>query len=228
MPSAGLAYIDGVETQAREPSRTFAALAATLAWAVLATQLVLSLTFAPVYDATRLQAVVNFFSYFTVLINLLAAIAFTSRLQRANSRAYRLFTDPRIDTAIASYITIAGIVYSLLLRSAWEPSGLQRIVDVALHDVMPVVYIVYWILFVRHGTVRWGEPLRWLIVPLIYVVYTLLRGALTSWYPYDFLDANALGVAAVLRISIGLAVAFWLVGMAFVALDQWLSRRHLA
>jgi hypothetical protein len=187
-----------VDTQQRPLARTYAAVAAVVCWITLGLQLYLSLTLAATNNVTPAQATVNFFSYFTVLINLVAAIAFTSRLLAPESKPYRLFTDPHIATAIAAYITIVAVVYSAVIRAVWEPTGLQRAVDIALHDVIPVAYIAY----------------------------TLVRGALTGWYPYDFLDIPAIGLNSVARVAVGLAVAFWAVGLCFVALNRWLSRSH--
>jgi hypothetical protein len=216
-----------VNTQERPLERTYAAVAAVVCWITLGLQLYLSLTLAATNNVTPAQATVNFFSYFTVLINLVAAIAFTSRLLAPESKLYRLFTDPHIATAIAAYITIVAAVYSAVLRAVWEPTGLQRVVDIALHDVIPVAYIVFWLLFVRHGPgVRWSEPVRWLVVPLVYIAYTLVRGALTGWYPYDFLDIPAIGFNSVARVAVGLSVAFWAVGLCFVALNRRLSKSH--
>ena len=41
--------------------------------------------------------------------------------------------------AAREYIAIVGITYSLLLRHMWNPQGTQKIADVLLHDVVPVL-----------------------------------------------------------------------------------------
>jgi hypothetical protein len=208
-------------------ARVYAAIFAAVGWAVLALQFVLVMRLAPDNNLTRPQAAVNFFSYFTVIINLVVAVAFTCRLLPPDSRAYRTATDPRIATAIATYITIVGAVYSLLLRAVWNPTGLQLVADVALHDVLPVVYVLFWVIFVRHdATAPWSDAARWLTVPLAYVSCALVRGAATGWYPYYFLDVGALGPGSVARVIVALAVAFWVVGLGFVALTRWLARRR--
>ena len=47
----------------------------------------------------------------------------------------------------AAYIAIVGIIYRLLLRQLWNPQGMQWVADVILHDVIPVGYVLYWLLF---------------------------------------------------------------------------------
>jgi hypothetical protein len=208
-----------VDTRQRPPARTYGAIAAVVGWSALALQYALTLRVAGANGIPVGRATVNFFSYFTVLINLAATLAFTCRLLPPEARAYRIATDPRVAAGIAASIAIVGLVYSLVLRALWEPTGLQAVADIALHDVMPVAYVVFWFLFARHP-LPWREPLRWLAVPLVYVAYSIARGLVTGWYPYFFLDAGALGSLSVARNVVGLGLLFWLVGVGFVALGR--------
>jgi hypothetical protein len=131
----------------------------------------------------------------------------------------------RCSPALPFYITIVGIVYSLVLRDLWNPQGLQKLADLLLHDVIPVVYLIFWLRFVPKGVLRWKDALQWLGFPAVYCAYSLVRGALTGWYPYPFIDAAQLGYAAVARNAILLLVAFLKIGLVLVALGQWLDGR---
>ena len=51
-------------------------------------------------------------------------------------------------------------------------------------------------------------PLRWLQWPAFYAVYALIRGAITGFYPYPFIDVSVLGITRTLIHCIGLGVAF--------------------
>ena len=46
----------------------------------------------------------------------------------------------------------------------------------------------------------------WLAFPLVYVVYSLIRGHSTHWYPYPFLDSGPRGSTGVIQSSIGIAL----------------------
>ena len=54
--------------------------------------------------------------------------------------------------------------------------------------------------------------LLWLIYPLVYLCFALNRGALTSRYPYPFIDAGKLGYASALANTAALLVAFVALG----------------
>ena len=42
----------------------------------------------------------------------------------------------------------------------------------------------------------------WLIFPIVYVVYSLVRGPIADWYPYPFLDPNLDGGAGKVAIMV--------------------------
>jgi hypothetical protein len=63
------------------------------------------------------------------------------------------------------YIAIVGIVYSLLLRHIWNPQGWQIVADVLLHDLIPLLYVAYWVIFVRKSSLLWKHAVWWLAYP---------------------------------------------------------------
>ena len=67
---------------------------------------------------------INFFSYFTILTNILAALAMTLPVIAPDSSAGAYFARPSVRTALATYIIVVGITYHLILRHEWNPEGL--------------------------------------------------------------------------------------------------------
>ena len=61
-------------------------------------------------------------------------------------------------------------------------------------------------------------------MPVVWLVYTLVRGAFVDWYPYPFIDVDEHGYGVVLLNALGISA--FLVGLAFVAfaVDRWLAR----
>jgi hypothetical protein len=78
-------------------------------------------------------------------------------------------------------------------------------------------------MFVR-SSLRWKDAFWWLAYPAAYCTYTLLRGAVSGWYPYPFLDANTLGYARVSVNAVMLLAAFLVTGLVFVAMGRWMGR----
>jgi hypothetical protein len=118
---------------------------------------------------------------------------------------------------------LVGVVYSLLLRESWDPKGWQKLADIALHDLMPVIVTLFWLLR-PHGYVRKGALAAALILPLAFCAYALVRGAFENWYPYPFLDIGQFGLSAVALNCLGIGLAFLILAAGLAALDRMLAR----
>jgi len=198
-----------------------------LGWLALAIQMFLVVRIVTDAGQPPINGVINTLSYFTVLTNLLVATVVSASALRGHSDTF--LTRPSTMSASALYIFVVGLIYSLVLRDLWEPTGLQRAADIALHDLMPILYVLYWLLFVPKGTLRWSQPFYWLTYPLVYFTYSLLRGALTGQYLYPFADVNALGYATVLVNGAVLLGAFFVLGLIVVTIDHaiaWFRSRQ--
>jgi len=68
--------------------------------------------------------------------------------------------------------------------------------------------------------------LAWLLYPLAYLVYTLIRGAQVDWYPYPFLDVSRHGYGGVLLNCAVMLVGFVAAAWAFVAAGNWRAARR--
>jgi hypothetical protein len=208
--------------------RRYASCAALLGWAALAAQLYLIVTLRFAQGASFIGGIVNFLSFFTILTNLLAACALTlpwvARTPPAADfkAGYKtpFLARPGVLTGIATSIALVGIVYSLLLRQLWQPQGLQWVANELLHDVMPIVFLLYWWLFVPPGRLRGRDIVNWAAYPVLYFVYALLRGAWFGPYPYPFIDVGVLGYARVATNAMLVLLAFVTLASVLVGLDQ--------
>jgi len=159
----------------------------------------------------------RFFSFFTIDTNILVALCFTFIFLRSNSHLGKFFSKATTITAITVYITIVGIVYNVILRSLWEPQGMQKIVDELLHSVIPVLFIIFWLIFVPIKQLRWNDAFPCLSYPLIYMIYALIFGATTNFYPYPFVDVNELGYNKALLNAGAVLLVIFLLSLALIA-----------
>ena len=192
---------------------------AAAAWYALALQLSILLRTSTNWAGTLF----NFFGYFTILTNTLVALVLTAPTVPLTGTAR--FATPNVRTAAAVYIAIVGIVYVVVLRELWNPQGAQALADLILHKLVPILYLGYWLVFEPHGRVRWRAALMWLIYPAIYLTYSLVRGAMTGWYPYPFLDVGTIGYARVLVQSGVLLAVFLVMSTLVIGLDKAIARR---
>ncbi|MGK6352974.1 Pr6Pr family membrane protein [Parapedobacter sp. DT-150] len=166
---------------------------------------------------------IRFFSFFTILTNILVALYFSFEVlwpppaKPLSSRSGAL-------TALTVYITVVGLGYQILLRHIWDPTGLQMVVDELLHSIIPVLVMLYWYLYAPKSTLRYQQLFVWLLYPLAYLIYVLLRGSFSDFYPYPFINVQALGLTAVLMNSLGFAMAFILLSALFISLGKKIQR----
>jgi len=201
--------------------RRFVAVAAVLGWAGLSIQLYLIFYSRWTLGASLLGGLVSFFSYFTVLSNTLVATVLTCALTSRESAAHRWFLQPWVSGAIAVSIAVVGLAYNILLRHLWHPEGWQWLADELLHDVMPLLFLAWWWLCVPKGTLRLRHIALWVIYPLLYFAYALLRGHLLAVYPYPFIDVDKLGYPQVFANAGGLLAGFVVIALLVIALDRW-------
>jgi len=205
--------------------RLFAAIAALLGWFTLALQLLLSIQLSIANGQGALAGVWTYIGYFTILTNVLVALALTADARGPRGTLSRFFTRPDVHTAISMSIVIVAAIYNLMLRQLWQPQGWQIVTDNILHVVMPVLFLLYWWLAVPKATLRWPQVIVWQLYPAAYFAYVLARGAVDHWYPYPFLDVTKLGYLLVLVDACAVLLAFVAVALLLVALGRWQVRR---
>ena len=176
--------------------------------------------------ASLLGGLINFFSFFTVLTNTLVATVLSYAWVGRDSAARRFFLAPAVSSGIAVSIVLVGLAYSLLLRHLWQPEGFQLIADELLHDVMPVLFLIYWWRCVPKGSLRLKHIGAWMIYPLVYFAYALLRGDLLGQYQYPFIDVATLGYPQVFVNAGGILAGFVLIALAVVGLDKLIKPRR--
>jgi hypothetical protein len=200
------------------------AVAAVLGWVGLSVQMYLILGTRWSLGASLMGGLISFFSFFTVLSNTLVAVVLTCELTSRESAARRWFLQPWVSSGVAVSIAVVGIAYSLLLRHLWHPEGWQLLADELLHDIMPLLFLAYWWLCVPKGTLRLGHIALWVIYPVVYFAFTLLRGHLLSTYPYPFVDVGTLGYPQVFINAAGILAGFLVIALLVFVLDRWRAR----
>jgi hypothetical protein len=196
---------------------------AGVGWLALAGQFVV---FVEAWTLTGvLERLEKYFSYFTILTNILVALALTLPLLAGDSRAGVWSRSEGVRAGVTMYAVVVGVIYHLLLRATWEPRGFQIVTDTLLHTVMPLAILIDWVAFTPKGRLRWVDAGKWLAFPLAFGAWSLLHGAIGGWYPYWFIDVGELGYARALINLAGLLAFFGLVGLIVVAIDRTLGRR---
>ncbi|NMX55176.1 MULTISPECIES: Pr6Pr family membrane protein [unclassified Pseudomonas] len=204
--------------------KRYVATAALAGWTGLAIQQYLIFYSRWEAGASLLGGLINFFSFFTVLTNTLVVVVLSYALVNRESAVKRFFLAPAVSSGIAASIVVVSLAYNLLLRHLWSPTGFQFIADELLHDVMPLLFVIYWWRCVPKGTLHFKHIGGWVIYPLVYFGYVLLRGHLLGQYQYPFIDVDSLGYPQVFVNAGGILAGFVLIALAVVGLDKVLKR----
>jgi hypothetical protein len=167
----------------------------------------------------------NVISYFTILCNSLIAVSLTFSVFFSQTLLGKFFSGLSVKTAVALYIFIVFVVYNTVLRGIWKPTGWQLFLDNILHVAIPILYILYWLFLADKGKLNWKNGFYWLIFPLFYLIYSLIRGSAVGWYPYPFLNVDKLGFGQVLINIVIMLIVFLISGSALIAINNKFEKK---
>ena len=211
----------------RRIARTYFLIMALISLAAIITTAVLAVmnptaTVTP-DPATNGAVMVTFqvLSYFTVLSNILVmTIGFM--LFRNPNRTGRLFRIVHFDALIM--ITVTGLVFALVLAPLTHPVGLNILANAGLHYIAPPMFVLGWALFGPRPTFSLKLLGQSLIIPSVWVVYTLIHGAIISWYPYPFLNVTTLGYGTVAINLVVITFAALAIGAFYLGIGSLVAR----
>jgi hypothetical protein len=161
----------------------------------------------------------NFFSYFTIQSNLFGALVLVYVASRPASDVSARLDLVRGAAVLA--LSLTGVVFSVLLAGT-DVGDMVPWANLIVHYVAPLAIVADWLIDPPRARLSPRQSAWWLAFPLLYAIYTLVRGAAVHWYPYPFLDVDVLGYAGMSRyaavILLGLVVSALLVVAAGNAL----------
>jgi hypothetical protein len=211
----------------KQPGKIRVGIIALLAWAGVILQFYLAAQNWAGLGLSAFEGTIRFFTYFTIECNILVAASLTFILLGNRSRVGFFFSGNSTQTAIAVYIFVVGLTYNLILRKLWAPQGLQLIVDNILHGAVPLIFVIYWIAFVPKKNLEWRDAIKWLAYPAIYFLWVIIFGALTSFYPYPFIDVNVLGYPTMFMHAALLLIVFLSLGFLAIATGKIGTKKAL-
>lgn len=162
----------------------------------------------------------EFFSYITNLTGILIVGIFLY-LGLVDKKKQKEISSLR--GAALVYIVAISIAFILLLED--QVSVRFSWVSFVQHRLTPLVMIAEWILNPPTRKLNFSDILKWLIFPILYFVFSMIRGLIDGWYPYNFLDPNLVGYLGVFKYFIGLLIGGILISAVVVLLSNKL-RMH--
>ncbi|MEU6390155.1 Pr6Pr family membrane protein [Streptomyces sp. NPDC046939] len=188
-----------------------------------------------VIDLVISDSALRVLSYFTIQSNVLLAVVLAVSAVRA-WRADRPLP-PLLTGGALLFICITGLVYHVILANdasgfsmtedaAEAMTGARQVSNQLLHTVTPIGALLNWLLLTRPGKLRLRHAGIWMIYPLAYFGFALIRGAIMTpgtpaRYPYPLLDVDQHGYAGVLGNAVIFGLAFYALALLLVTADRF-------
>lgn len=175
----------------------------------------------------------NFYVYYTNLSNYICIgfmfVSLFYTMRKANKKEDGFITfAPAFKFMCMIMIMVTFFVYNILLAKDYGVVAyFTSLNNLTLHVILPIMFVLDWVLFYEHGKTKWHYPLLSLIMPLIYVSFILIRGAIVNHataavvYPYFFLDLDSLGWGGFFMWLSILIIAFVILGYLINMVDYF-------
>ncbi|QHC57214.1 Pr6Pr family membrane protein [Rathayibacter sp. VKM Ac-2760] len=180
-------------------------------------------------------AAVDFLSSVTALANILSIVtlilsgrsAWTAIAPQGRRSAARPVTQRRSLTLLRGVNAAILTSMSALFFTIYGPTVLGdpsqlNVNTIVLHLVVPVLGLLDWLLL--PGPTPFPRNAFWLVLvfPVVWFVYSFIRGALTSRYVYEFLDPAGEGSGGTaISMTAFIVSMFFLIGVAVLSLQRW-------
>lgn len=168
----------------------------------------------------------EYFSYFTIQTSLIAIVtlsvagwfAWTGRTETRVLNIVRLCT--------VTFTVVVTLVYNLLLRGLPDAAADGDYVwpvlpNEILHVWAAIFMLIDWILSSRRINLRVRTIFWVLVFPLVWLVYSIIRGLLVDWWPYWFINPNEpAGVPGMLSYIVGIMLFLLTVAIGLIGLQR--------
>ena len=166
-----------------------------------------------------------YFYYFSVQSVLIVDIWLTIALIYANKEKKPKVLESPVRGAVTLYTTVTFLVFAILIAPTYQPEGLYILTSFITHYLIPIGFIFDWFLTETDVQYKYSFGLYWTIYPLIYLIYTLVRGYFTGFYPYTFLDLNSISIIRLIINVIFLIALFLLLGFLYISVNRIIFKK---
>ncbi len=161
-----------------------------------------------IYVFIKLEYYNDFFLYFTFFTrvgNFIIALGLLLIVLGVINERYYIY--------IVSFGTLIFIVYALLL----SPDGFinEPFYSMVLHYITPLFIIIDFIFFLEIDDYKYKDLPKYTVIPFIYLFYVLIVGAISTEYPYFFLDVAEIGYMKLVINVFGILIFYLLISLMF-------------
>lgn len=172
----------------------------------------------------------EYFAYFSIVTAIVAGLflittGFGLLLKIEDTKWVEI---ARLSLAVA--LIVVGVVYHALLADAANDVrdgdyAWPVLPNEIIHTYAPILAAVEYLISVRAFRIRLRAFVWVAVFPLIWLVFSIVRGSATNWWPYWFINPNGeAGLIGMLTYIAAITGFFLVLGLAVLGLKQVLRR----
>lgn len=159
--------------------------------------------------------------YFTIQSNImvclfLALSIFSKKLPPLDKFLHNAFP------AVLLYISITGLIFNTILGGAPIEPTFYSLVAHINHTITPVLFLVYWLLCCKPGSLKLSMVPVWLVYPILYLIFSSIEGGKTGHFRYYFLDFVNRDVVEYTVTIVAVFGVFFLVSLVIFGVNKYL------
>lgn len=172
----------------------------------------------------------EYFAYFSIVTAIVAGLflittSFGLMLKIEDTKWVEI---ARLSLAVA--LIVVGVVYHALLADAANDVrdgdyAWPVLPNEIIHTYAPILAVIEYLISVKAFRIRLRAFVWVAIFPLIWLVFSIVRGSATNWWPYWFINPNGeAGLGGMLTYIAAITGFFLVLGLAVLGLKQVLRR----
>jgi hypothetical protein len=172
----------------------------------------------------------EYFAYFSIVTAIVAGLflvttSFGLMLKIEDTKWVEI---ARLSMAVA--LIVVGVVYHALLADAANDVrdgdyAWPVLPNEIIHTYAPILAAIEYLISVKAFRIRLRAFVWVAIFPLIWLVFSIVRGSATNWWPYWFINPNGeAGLGGMLTYIAAITGFFLVLGLTVLGLKQVLRR----
>jgi hypothetical protein len=172
----------------------------------------------------------EYFSYFTIQSSLIAGAVMALSGWWALTDKPETPTMARVRMSVVTFAVVVALVYNLLLRdSAGSPLDAGYVWPVLPNELLhvwgPVLILLDWLFSKQSEAVRFRAAFWVWAFPFAWLAFSIIRGSITGWWPYWFIDPTGDGgIAGMLTYIFGIMAFLYVTAMLMLVARRATNR----
>ena len=117
-------------------------------------------------------------------------------------------------------ISVTGLIYHFALADLVDTQGAAAVSNACNHILTPLAFVLAWLIVGPRGWISLKLIMASFILPLSWILLTLIRGAIVDAYPYPFVNVVKLGYGPVLMNLVVILLACCVLALLLWGVDK--------